>query len=369
MAATRSFPTSISTPTSSSRSPNALVHTCHLQGGADPLHWQTLGVAKVDVFRNYQAREAFAVGTGVKILKTCTPYLAGNVPALGEHCAWMESSAVIYANSVLGARTNTEGRESTSAAMLTGKIPDWGLHRDEPRRGTHRVDVRVPVESVIDWGMLGYFIGEVVQEHIPVLAGTCHGPDDRAPEALRRRGVVVGRRRDVSHRRHHAGGESDVEMAFGGNRPLEGFEYGAAEQRRVYDRAQRQRQRPERGLRDAGMSARGARATRGSRDAARREAGSARNCTPLDLHVARGATARRDSVGIREGDQRCRRRGDDRYLLGVCAGDAAGDQGGGARLGEAGALPAGDPGRPGVVRHDARLHQAAVTGRWNGERP
>ena len=43
----------------------------------------------------------------------------------------MESSAVVYCNSVLGARTNTEGRESTSAAMLTGKIPDWGFHRDE----------------------------------------------------------------------------------------------------------------------------------------------------------------------------------------------------------------------------------------------
>ena len=121
--------------------PDALVPTYHLQGGADPGSWQTLGV-KVEVFRNYQEREAFAARHDVGILKTCTPYLAGNVPARGEHCAWMESSAVIYANSVLGARTNTEGRESTSAAMLTGKIPDWGLHRTEHRFGTHRIDVR-----------------------------------------------------------------------------------------------------------------------------------------------------------------------------------------------------------------------------------
>ena len=156
--------------------PNAVVHTCHLQGGADPLHWETLGVGE-EIVRGHEAREAFAVSKGVQILKTCTPYLAGNLPAFGEHCAWMESSAVIYANSVLGARTNTEGRESTSAAMLTGKIPDWGLHRDEPRRGTHRVNVRVPVESVIDWGMLGYHTGEVVQEHIPVLAGITVDPD------------------------------------------------------------------------------------------------------------------------------------------------------------------------------------------------
>ena len=76
------------------------------------------------------------------MLKTCTPYLAGNMPVKGEHCAWMESSAVVFCNSVIGARTNTEGRESTSAAMLTGKIPDWGFHRDEYRHGTHLIEVR-----------------------------------------------------------------------------------------------------------------------------------------------------------------------------------------------------------------------------------
>ena len=62
------------------------------------------------------------------MLATCTPYQVGNVPVIGEHCAWMESSAVIYCNSVLGARTNTEGRESTGAASITGRIPYWGFH-------------------------------------------------------------------------------------------------------------------------------------------------------------------------------------------------------------------------------------------------
>jgi predicted aconitase len=213
--------------------PNAVVHTCHLQGGADPLHWETLGVGE-EIVRGHQAREAFAVGKGVQILKTCTPYLAGNVPAFGEHCAWMESSAVIYANSVLGARTNTEGRESTSAAMLTGKIPDWGLHRDEPRRGTHRVDVRVPVESVIDWGMLGYFTGEVVQEHIPVLAAVSVAPDI---VRLKHFGAAASSSGGVEM--YHIAGVTpeapDVAAAFGGNVPAEVFDYGAAERRGVYD--------------------------------------------------------------------------------------------------------------------------------------
>src|SRR5215510_6244087 len=156
--------------------PQAVVPTYHLQGGADPTAWQTLGV-KVEVFRTHQEREAFAAQHDVGILKTCTPYLAGNVPAKGEHLAWMESSAVIYANSVLGARTNTEGRESTSAAMLTGKIPDWGLHRTEHRYGTHLIEVDVPVESVMDWGMLGYFAGDAVQERIPVVTGKHNRPE------------------------------------------------------------------------------------------------------------------------------------------------------------------------------------------------
>jgi predicted aconitase len=183
--------------------PDALVPTYHLQGGADPRHWQTLGV-KVDVFRNYQEREAFAARHDVTILKTCTPYLAGNLPAKGEHCAWMESSPVIFANSVLGARTNTEGRESTSAAMLTGKIPDWGLHRSECRYGTHRIDVQLPTETVMDkhFGASASSSGGVEMYHI---VGT-------TPEV-----------------------ESE-KMAFGPNRPLERFTYGKPEQRQVYDR-------------------------------------------------------------------------------------------------------------------------------------
>jgi predicted aconitase len=209
------------------------VPTVHLQGGADPDGWQTLGV-KVEVFRSYQEREAFAASHDVGILKTCTPYLAGNLPARGEHCAWMESSAIIYCNSVLGARTNAEGRESTSAAMLTGRIPDWGLHRDGPRLGTHRVDVGVRVESVMDWGMLGYFVGDVVQEHIPVITG-----DYNVPEIARLKHFGAAASTTGGIELYHIAGITPeaptVEIAFGTNKPVETFHYGAAERRRVYD--------------------------------------------------------------------------------------------------------------------------------------
>ncbi len=114
------------TLTRSCRCHNVSVNSCHLQGGTDPENWQTLGM-KPEQLRISQAGEAGAERLGIKILKTCTPYLAGNVPKRGEHCAWMESSAVVYCNSVLGARTNTEGRESTSAADDHGEDSGLGL--------------------------------------------------------------------------------------------------------------------------------------------------------------------------------------------------------------------------------------------------
>jgi hypothetical protein len=64
----------------------------------------------------------------------------------------MESSAVIYINSVLGAMTNVEGRESAAAAMLTGKIPYWGYHLPENRHATIHVEVTVDVRTNRDWG-------------------------------------------------------------------------------------------------------------------------------------------------------------------------------------------------------------------------
>jgi hypothetical protein len=213
--------------------PHVTTHSCHLQGGTPPEDWQVLGASPAAAQLSRDS-EAGAVDKGVKILKTCTPYLVGNVPKLGEHCAWMESSAVIYCNSVLGARTNTEGRESTSAAMLTGKIPDFGFHRDEYRRGSHAIRVDVDVESLMDWGMLGYFVGEVVQERIPVLTGRLGTPD-----LVRYKHFGAAAASSGGVEMYHIVGvtpEAPTEQAaFGGNEIVETFRYDAAARRRTYE--------------------------------------------------------------------------------------------------------------------------------------
>lgn len=213
--------------------PMALTSTCHLQGGYDPDNWQLLG-ASPEAFKVASNSEKFIEGRGVKILKTCTPYLAGNVPRFGEHCAWMESSAVVYCNAVLGARTNTEGRESTSAAMLAGKIPDWGFHRDDYRRGSHHIEVQVDVASVMDWGMLGYFVGQAVQDRIPVLSGRL-----ATPELIAHKHFGAAAASSGGVEMYHIVGVTpeapDLATAFGGRPARETIRYGAAERRRTYE--------------------------------------------------------------------------------------------------------------------------------------
>jgi predicted aconitase len=152
----------------------------------------------------------------------------------GEHCAWMESSAVIYANSVLGARTNCEGIASTGAASLTGKIPCWGNHLDANRLGTHLVEVDVPVSSFEDWGMLGYFAGGVAGEDHPVITGSIGRPD---LTELKHFGAAAATSGGVEL--YHIPGitpeASSVAEAFGGGTVPPAVGYGAAERRVVYE--------------------------------------------------------------------------------------------------------------------------------------
>jgi predicted aconitase len=150
--------------------PKIRAFTTHTQLGFVPDEPARMGVDEATV-KFYRHGEAFVTGLGVQATNTCTPYQVGNLPTRGEHCAWMESSAVIYCNSVLGARTNTEGRESVGAAMLAGRIPYWGYHIPANRRGTHRVALDTPVLTTADWGLLGYWIGDQVQEKVPVVEG------------------------------------------------------------------------------------------------------------------------------------------------------------------------------------------------------
>jgi len=97
--------------------------------------------------------------------------LIGNLPRYGEHVAWSESSAVTFANSVLGARTNREGGPSALAAAFVGKTPYYGLHLDENRTPDINVHVTAELKKLSDWGALGYCVGKKAENKIAYITG------------------------------------------------------------------------------------------------------------------------------------------------------------------------------------------------------
>jgi len=118
--------------------------------GMDVENWEALGIDPRFAQNQMRVLEAFA-RMGVVTTCTCTPYLSGNLPHFGEHIAWAESSAVCYANSVLGARTNREGGPSALAAALTGFTPAYGLHLERNRLADVVVDM--PSLSILEQKM------------------------------------------------------------------------------------------------------------------------------------------------------------------------------------------------------------------------
>lgn len=213
--------------------PRMRVPTCQLQHGFSDDAEGLTGYRAESIELQGDAESYFSE-RGVNILATCTPYQVGNLPVRNEHCAWMESSAVVYANSVLGARTNCEGGASTGAAALTGKIPYWGLHLPENRFATHVVRADTRVEGFQDWGMFGYFVGEAVQEARPAVIGDLGQPD---LAELKHFGAATATSGGVEL--YHLPGVTPeaptLEAAFGGGPIPSELVYGEVERRAVYD--------------------------------------------------------------------------------------------------------------------------------------
>jgi len=138
--------------------------------GMDLENWRKLGIDEEFARKQNLVIDAFRK-MGIIISCTCTPYLIGNLPIYGEHIAWSESSAVTFANSVIGAKTNREGGPSALAAAFVGKTSCYGLHLDENRSPDTHVEVTAKLTTFSDWGALGYCIGKQAQNKIPYITG------------------------------------------------------------------------------------------------------------------------------------------------------------------------------------------------------
>ncbi len=113
---------------------------------------------------------------------TCAPYQAGHRPSLGSQVAWGESNAVVFCNSVLGARTNRYGDFLDIACAISGRAPDYGLHRTENRRATVVVDVsavdRGFMSSDLAWPIFGNLYGRLIGNAIGVISGVASRPSE-----------------------------------------------------------------------------------------------------------------------------------------------------------------------------------------------
>jgi len=129
-------------------------------------------------FADKQGRVARAYERmGVRPSFSCTPYLIGVRPRLGEHVAWAESNAVCFANSVLGARTNREGGPSALAAAIVGATPEYGLHTEAGRRPTVVVRLQTKPRG-IDFSLIGLVAGQRVGDGLPFFRGFRGSEDD-----------------------------------------------------------------------------------------------------------------------------------------------------------------------------------------------
>jgi len=110
---------------------------------------------------------------GIMMTDTCINYQTINPPVRGEHLAFGDTGSTIYANSVLGARTNFEGGPSALAAALTGRVPRYGFHLDRCRRGSTRFVVERRPKDWSEWGALGGIIGRDMRSYwqVPVIEG------------------------------------------------------------------------------------------------------------------------------------------------------------------------------------------------------
>ena len=139
-----------------------LIHPEHFQGTAEH------GAKAAELMSLYQQM-------GCLPIWTCAPYQTTQRPEYGQQIMWAESNAIVFANSVLGARTNRYGDYIDICGAITGRAPEYGLHLTENRRGQvvyHLKDIpeQLLKEDVL-YPVIGYLIGSQSGNKIPVITG------------------------------------------------------------------------------------------------------------------------------------------------------------------------------------------------------
>ena len=145
----------------------------------DHAHWREQGVPPSFGGPAQRLADAY-VRMGCQPTFTCAPYLLDDAPGKGEAIAWAESNAVIYANSVLGARTAKHPDFLDLCIALTGRAPLSGVYLEENRRAARVIEVEMPAgaDDAV-WPLIGWLAGRAAPDRIPLLrlGGARPGPE------------------------------------------------------------------------------------------------------------------------------------------------------------------------------------------------
>jgi predicted aconitase len=153
----------------------------------DLLHPELVRLAAGERARARRQMEAY-VAMGCQPTWTCAPYQLPERPRFGQHICWAESNAIVFANSVLGARTGRYGDFIDICAALTGRVPLAGLHLDGERRA--RIVVRVegvtPPAFAFDefYALLGHIVGKAAGSRVAAVVGVPPGASEDQLKAL-----------------------------------------------------------------------------------------------------------------------------------------------------------------------------------------
>jgi len=129
--------------------------------------WQSIGIP-----RKYAETQLRGIAAWVRLGAipscSCMPFICGDIPKLGDHVAYADSAPVIFSNSYFGARGNRESDLICLAGAICGRVPNFGYHLDENRLGQVLVDVKAEIKDESDYDVLGYHVGKIVKDRVPV---------------------------------------------------------------------------------------------------------------------------------------------------------------------------------------------------------
>ena len=136
----------------------------------DLQNWRSFGVPEEYARQQFRLCDAYARLGGMRCW-TCVQYQVCNFPKRDEVVAWAESSAVVFANSVLGCRSNkiTSGMDVSCAVL--GVTPNFGMLKDENRAAAVAFRVDAGELSDLDYRSIGFFVGRNAGSKVPALLG------------------------------------------------------------------------------------------------------------------------------------------------------------------------------------------------------